>query len=587
MLGEKPKTFATRKKPKRLTNNKPVVVNTPVQLLARVRFTQLLSLSWLCLLGISILSSAWNANQRTLRVSEYPAGSDAFGYLVMAKEVRRAVRNLEMPRFILESPQSRLLINAMKSQNVPVSNWHEMVAPLGVRYFPTADHIGIQYPPGTGLALALFPEKRSVHGLNRLVFLSIVTFGVVALVYAGIKRAWVSSGFVALTCYLGFEILGEIGNMSFSINAVLAPLLLALVFLFISFRFASVKRRAAWWAALCAGLLLGLATLIRMPVILLVPGCLLLVWPRVWIPRIKDAVTAFGLGVFCGGIAPLLVHQHRIAGAWYLPTYGSGDTSSPSLDINLLKSNLAFYFANGPGSRHNWELYILCAGLAGLLLLKPAFHSARTGLSGRRIIVSALTLWTVPTAFFMTHLIPISYYPVPAIFGTALLLTFAAFTIESSSADDGPYAGAAKLRSVRWFCLALALLPGLVTVERAWSSPSVAHHVTGETYPDLIVPAELADERAWVWSEGLSGTLWYYAEKPAYKFGWTNAPTRYLAYRLAFERGEPQYIIRDRTDIEPLLTEVFQLGGVLETRGVIDGYPYYLIRWPQAGPSRP
>jgi 4-amino-4-deoxy-L-arabinose transferase-like glycosyltransferase len=558
-----------------------------MQLSMKVRFTQLLSLSWLCLLGISILLSAWNSYQRTLKVSEYPAGCDAFGYLIMAKEVRRAARNLELPRFLLEAPQSRLLIDSMKSQNVPVSNWDEMVAPLGAHYFPSADHIGIQYPPGTGLALALFPEKRAVHSLNRIVFLSFVTFGVVALAFAGIKRAWISVGFIALTCYLGFEILGKIGNMSFSINAVLAPLLLAFVFLFISFRFTFEKRRAAWWAALSGGLLLGLATLIRMPVILLVPGCLVLVWPRDWIRQIKGPVTAFGLGVFCAGIAPLLAHQHRVAGSWYLPTYASGDTSPPSLDINLLKSNLAFYFASGPGSRHSWELYILFAGLAGLVLLKPSLNSAEPGLGWRRIIVSAFILWAVPTAFFMTHTPSIAYYPIPTLFGTALLVTFAAVTIERSSTDAGAYAGVAKLRGLRWFFLALALLPGLVTVERVWASPSVAYNVTEETYPDLIVPVELADKRAWVWSEGLSGTLWYYAEKPAYKFGWTNARTRSLAYRLAFERGEPQYIIRDRTDIEPLLAEVFQLGGVLETRGVIDGYPYYLIRWPEAGPSRP
>jgi hypothetical protein len=176
-----------------------------MQLLARVRFTQLLSLSWLCLLGISILLSAWNTYQRTLKVSEYPAGCDAFGYLIMAKEVRRAASNLEMPRFLLESPQSRLLIDFMKSQNVPISKWDEMVAPLAARYFPKADHVGVQYPPGTGLALALFPEKKSVHGLSRVVLLSFVTLGVIALTLAGIKRTWVSAGFVALTLYLGFD----------------------------------------------------------------------------------------------------------------------------------------------------------------------------------------------------------------------------------------------------------------------------------------------------------------------------------------------------------------------------------------------
>lgn len=554
--------------------------------LAKVRLTNLLGRSWLCLLAVSILFSAFSAYQRTLAVSEYPSGCDAFGYLVMAKEVRRAANNRELPQFVLESPQSRLLIESMKTHNVPVRNWEELVAPLGARYFPGADHIGVQYPPGTALALAVFPEKTSVHRLNKVVFLAITAFGLVALVYAGKKRAWIPAGFVALTCYLGFEILSEIGNMSFSINALLLPLLLAFVLLFSSRRFMFEKHRPAWWTALVSGLLFGLALLIRMPVILLMPGCIVLLWPQRWIPRIKDAVTAFGLGLFCGGLVPLMIHQHRITGAWYHPTYASADTAPPSLRLDMLKFNLSFYFANGPGSRHNWALYILCVGLAGFLLLKP-FHSSQLDLSRRRLIAAALMLWAVPTAFFLTHMVPVVYYPVPAVFGTALFISFAAFTIDTAAPGADSHASSAWLRSLRWGFVFFALLPGLATVERVLSINVVAPNQTEETYPDLNIPPELADRRAWVWSEALSGTLWYYANKPAFKNGWTDAQTRAAAYRLAFERQEPQYIIRDRADIESLLKEISNVGGVLEQRGVLDGYPYYLIEWPEAGPPKP
>jgi hypothetical protein len=309
-----------------------------------------------------------------------------------------------------------------------------------------------------------------------------------------------------------------------------------------------------------------------------------LLWPGIRLPRLKDAVVAFALGLF-GGIVPLLIHQQRITGAWYLPTYASGDTSLPSLNLSLLKSNLAFYFANGPGSRHNWALYILCVGLVGLLLLTRNVHSVRQVLSKQRIIVSALILWIVPTAFFLTHVVPIAYYQVPAIFATAIFLSFAAFTIETETADArSSQAGSGWLSTLRWAFIFFALLPGLATLERTASVSAMPLNLAEETYPDLRIPAELADPKAWVWSEGLSGTLWYYANKPAFKYGWTDAQTRAAAYRLAFERGEPQYLIRDRTDIEPFLAEISELGGVLEKRGVLDGYDYYLIRWRDAGP---
>ena len=61
----------------------------------------------------------------------------------------------------------------------------------------------------------------------------------------------------------------------------------------------------------------------------------------------------------------------------------------------------------------------------------------------------------------------------------------------------------------------------------------------------FMLPAELSEERAWIWADLLTGTLWYYANKPTFKIGFTDAKTRALAYRCVFERGEPQCIIRD------------------------------------------
>ncbi|HKP47440.1 MAG TPA: hypothetical protein VJT50_12645, partial [Pyrinomonadaceae bacterium] len=463
-------------------------------------------------------------------------------------------------------------------------NWREIVAPLGARYFPKADHVGVQYPPGTGLMLALFPEKRSLHGLNRIVLLCFVITGGLALVFVGIKHAWISAGFVALAIDLGLDMLGAIRNTSFSINAMLPLLLLALVFLFISSVLtAAEKPRLAWGASLCSGLLLGFAILIRVPVVLLIPGCLVLIWPRRRLPRLKDDVIAFALGVFCTGIVPLLLHQHHVTGSWYLPTYGGGDTSYPSLDVNLLKSNLNFYFGNERGGEHAVGLYILLAGLVGLIILRRAL-SARYRLRLKRIVLATVTLWIVPTAYFVTHVIFTSYYLIPSTFGAALFIGVAACTTEIQSSD----ASDARPRRhwLRWCCLALALLPALVALERAWSSRSVPDAAAEEIYTDLVLPAELADQRAWVWSEALSGTLFYYYGKPGYKSAWTDPATRALAYRFVFDRGEPQYIIQDSSKGAELFEEIAKLGGILEKHGVLDGYPYYLIRWPQAGPAK-
>src|SRR5260370_14842701 len=149
---------------------------------------------------------------------------DSFGYLRMAKEIRQGVPRRECPQFKLESSQTRLLIDFMRARNVPLPLWEEVVAPHAHHYFPESNCVGIQYPPGTGLTLAMFPEGKAVYGLNRTVVLVLLLTGICSLAIAAWKQAWASAGLVALAIHLGFTILGRIGAVSFSINSVLVPI---------------------------------------------------------------------------------------------------------------------------------------------------------------------------------------------------------------------------------------------------------------------------------------------------------------------------------------------------------------------------
>jgi hypothetical protein len=141
-----------------------------------------------------------------------------------------------------------------------------------------------------------------------------------------------------------------------------------------------------------------------------------------------------------------------------------------------------------------------------------------------------------------------------------------------------------------WGCwtalaLALALLPGVATLKRARSA-YIRHEVPIERPArHFVLPAELSEEHAWVWADILTGTLWYYANKPAFKIGFTDSETRALAYRFVFERGEPQYVIRDSAGMQSIMDEIFQMGGLIEPRGKVDGHPYFLIHWPKGGPA--
>ncbi|MGH9943563.1 MAG: hypothetical protein ACRD9R_14555, partial [Pyrinomonadaceae bacterium] len=140
--------------------------------------------------------------------------------------------------------------------------------------------------------------------------------------------------------------------------------------------------------------------------------------------------------------------------------------------------------------------------------------------------------------------------------------------------------------SLRRVALLFALVPGLLMIDLSRlrvSAALVAERPAAARYLD--VPAELRDRRAWVWADLLTGTLWYYARVPAYKVAFGSHENRALAYRLAFERGEPQYVVRDSEIMQRMTNEIEQMGGMLEPRGQVGAHPYFLIRWPPGGPN--
>jgi hypothetical protein len=549
-------------------------------------FAQSLRYVWLLLLGIALLVSAHSAYRRTLAVEEYPFGCDSFGYLQMAKEIRVAAARRELPRFSLDPPHTRLLIDFLRWREVPFSSWFAMVAPHAHHYFPRAGHVGVQYPPGTGLLLALFSEGEAVHGLNRVVIWLFIVAGALALIIAGRKQAWAAAGGVIFALEFGLEVLSRIGTSSFSINALLAPLLLSLLFLFAALRLstAAAKPRAAWMVSCLGGLFFGLAILVRLPTILLLPGLLLLLIPLTGRAHSTGLAIAFGLGVLLGGVLPLLIHQQRLAGAWYLPTYSELDNSSPSLVV--LKTNAPFYLSNGPGSQGNWALFVALIGFAGLAMFRGKGAKISWGLGWGRLAWSTLAFWGASTAYFLTHRITTDYYQIPATFGAVTLLMLGAFTIDSFAGQ--PENGRVVVRKGRLRRLALLLLalaPGIVALASPWSSGPWTRFSPEAPIRTLLVPAELTDKRTWIFADMLTGTLWYYAERPAYKITFATSATRALVYRFISARREPQYVIRDSPEMQPVLDEIMRMGGIPEERGKIDGYPYYLIHWPEGGPA--
>ncbi|HEY0367906.1 MAG TPA: hypothetical protein VGC73_15645 [Pyrinomonadaceae bacterium] len=539
---------------------------------------------WVALLAFSFFISVRSSYRQSLSTEEFAYACDSFGYLGMAKQIRHAYKRGVWPEFKLESPQTRLLIDYMQQRNVAVPRWEEVVAPHAHHYFPQSGYVGVQYPPGTGLVLAMFPQGEAVYRLNGIVVFVFVLAGVLALAIAARKRAWVSIGLVVLALSLGLMVLARLRALSFSMNAVLVPIVLTCVFSLLALRFQTAGRdRLALLCALLAGLSLGFATMIRLPSFLLSAGFLVLLWPGFRNFRIKSLPVAFALGATITGVIPVVINQHNVAGAWYLSTYATVDAAPPTLE--RLGPNLSFFLGDGAASVDNWALAAGFIGLAGFLLLyvrRDSEQLNRLGLSWKRFVLAVVLLWLVPICYFLTHRVTVEHYMVSSIFATLALIGFGAFAIEITS-TVAPRFDPRRIAS--WVALLLILCPGAVTLKRVWSDRYLGPAPErASTHPPILLPSELVDDKAWIWADLLTGSLWYYANKPAFKIQFTDEEIRAMIWKFVYDRGERQYLIQDSEQMKTYIAEIERLGGKLELRGKVDGQLYYLIVWPNGVP---
>src|SRR6185312_15013653 len=395
---------------------------------------------WLGILGIALGFSALTADRQTRQVEEYAAFCDPFGYLQIAQDTRQAVAERRLPTYSIETNHARLLINLMKSQNVPTRYWDDLVAPLCYHYSPRADHLGVQYPPGAGWMLAMFPQGTALHSMNRVVIALFLVTGLAMLVVAGLTRSWFSAGLFVLALVVGLEMLARIDNASFSINAMFAPLLLCGLFLSAAFVFQNRKAGLLSRAGLLtfvSGLCFGFAIVVRLQIMFLLPGLLVLLWPGRTRQLLKSGLVNFLLAVLVGGVFPLMFNQSRVTGSWFESTYGVGNTDPPSL--KSIWPNLHFYFDPGKPSQYNWALPVVLIGCVGLLVWLRHKRSADDGefliLTRFRLILAAVVMWAIPTTYFLTHEVTGHHYPIATIFLTSLTLGLGSLWLEAHRTD--------------------------------------------------------------------------------------------------------------------------------------------------------
>jgi len=287
----------------------------------------------------------------------------------------------------------------------------------------------IQYPPGTGLVLALFPQGHQVIPLY--VTASVILFGFVLLaIFTARTPASIllTGAFGVLAIYMMINP----AKASYSVAPTIVTCVLA-GYLTASWLIAAPARRQVLIATVL-GLILGLSVNFRLPNLFLSSGYVLFLLGAFLSARtMRTFMQSVGFGAaYLVGMAPTLVANAINAGSPLATTYGGPDVAPPGFSFDVV-----------------WQ-YL--ADLQFVLLLLAVSWTARIFLVHREegirqvaLIVAANLL--VNLAFFLSHPIVTPYYTIPIAMLSLWTLLFASLMQPAEAVDHGLVEQAANARS--------------------------------------------------------------------------------------------------------------------------------------------
>lgn len=277
----------------------------------------------------------------------------------------------------------------------------------------------MQYPPGTGFLLALFPEGHQVVPLYIAASLIVCGLALSGIAMARTLPSISGAGvFGALAVYLMINP----AKASYSVAPTMA---LCAVTGFLTALWLVRDKRSVLLIALI-GLLLGASVNFRLPNALLAAGYFLFLGiPFLWTRSLATFVQglAFGAGVLVG-MAPTLAAQAINAGSALATTYGSADVVAPGLDFAVLGQYLRDM---------QFVLIVLAIGATLSLLRTGEGHVRQAAL----VVAGNLV---VNLGFFLSHPIFTPYYVVPIAMLSLWTLSFARL-LQPAEAREAASAG--------------------------------------------------------------------------------------------------------------------------------------------------
>jgi hypothetical protein len=274
----------------------------------------------------------------------------------------------------------------------------------------------IQYPPGTGFALALFPSGFQVIPLYAVASVTIFGFALLALYRA---REPASLTLAAVFGFAALYLMINPTKASYSVAPTMMVCALAGWLTAKSFKDGS-RHRLVLLALV--GLLIGLAVNLRLPNLFLSAGYCLYLAGAFLLARNRETLlqgAAFGVA-FLIGMAPTLIANAINAGSPFSTTYGPDDVVPPGLNAGILWR----YFIDV-----QFTLLAIAAAWTAWL-----WRFNRGG--ARRVAIVLAANLVVNLIFFMTHPVFTPYYIIPIDMLSLWTLLFATLEARGEAAAD-------------------------------------------------------------------------------------------------------------------------------------------------------
>lgn len=312
---------------------------------------------------------------------------------------------------------------AGKLRDIGYAQWNDpTMAPCHPFTARTQKYV-LQYPPGTGAVLALFPAGFQVIPLYVTASLFVFGFALLALLRAS------SPASLTLAAVFGLAALYLMINPTKASYSIAPTMIVcALAGFFTAKLFGSESSRERLWLAPAVGLLIGVSATFRLPNLLLSAGyCIffLLAFLRGRSRQTFLEGLSFGLA-FLIGIAPTLAANWINAGTPFATTYGSVDAVPPEIDLTVLRSYLV-----------DVQFFLLVAAIVWTIAMWR-----RPGARQAVLVVSANL--AVNILFFMSHPVFTPYYTVPISMLSLWSLLFTTLKPGETTADNPALAQPAK-----------------------------------------------------------------------------------------------------------------------------------------------